>query len=60
MCVTEQWLVLLLLVEYSYVSQHSGLFYFYWLNIHMCHSTVAFYVSIVSQLTLWHHSAVSM
>ena len=33
--------VLLLSVEYSRSPQYSGLFYFYQLNIHVCHSTVA-------------------
>ena len=28
MCVTVQWRILLLLVEYSCVSQYSGVFYF--------------------------------
>ena len=38
--------VLLLLVEYSCVSQYSGLLYFYQLNIHVCHNTVACYTFI--------------
>ena len=46
MCVTVQWHVLLLSVEYPCVSQYSDMFYFHQLNIHVCHSTVACFTFI--------------
>ena len=45
-CVTVQWHVLLLSVEYSSVSQYSGMFLLYQLNIHVRHSTVTCFTFI--------------